>query len=210
MLIEIHRSEKAGKRREILSETLMISDHPLRKLILPSIKILLNKRGDTMKSLDTRINGQNILQISKQKSFYYKDEEGNVVILSDDKKSHVGRGQTRASNKHKITNLRNNGVDNKGVENTNKINTSDFYYNMKTDNQSNPTEKQLFRRKTTRPVKSRRLKKQKIGTESMRNQNLEIEKRDHSLPTQHNDLGRQKTFDSKLMKVQKTLPSHNK
>lgn len=156
-------------------------------------------RREVKKSLDTRINGQNILQVSKQKSFYYKDDEGKIIVINDEKTIQQQKSNKRISEKKKFQNLRNNQLQNKGSENLSKINNSDLYYHLNPENQYGASESRLFRRKTTRPVKSRGLKNSRPfrGCDSVRDPNFEIEKRENSLPTQTAELDRQKTFDNK-------------
>jgi len=78
-----------------------------------------------------------------------------------------------------------------------KVSNSRLYKEIqKEKNMSNKTNN--FKRKTTRPVKTRKFKRTRTnrGLESMRDGKMGEDKRDHSQPSAQNDLGRQKTFDT--------------
>lgn len=135
------------------------------------------KRGSIKKSLDSRINGQNILQISNKKMFNQKSEIENIVTMNDSKLNNAERAPTQQMQKRRSTNMRNNQFENCISDNANsKINYSDMYSNYNFSKPITSNDKRVARKRTTRPLKNRKFKKQSINRrcDSVRDINSEV------------------------------------
>lgn len=156
------------------------------------------RRNDGKQSLDSRINGQNVLQVSKKISGYYmKDEAGNIVVMSDHKNRINDRSAVAPSEVHKT---KSNLFGSKERVSSKNANQSDLYNNFDKPNQyTGPENKPFGKNKTSRPVKTRKFKKNRTNREldSVRDPKLELDKRNNSTSSKDADLVRQKTFDSK-------------
>lgn len=209
-----HQAKDHTKRRSKKKKRNILRDPddkriPIKKTNSAVYKHNSRKRQDGKKSLDSRINGQNILQMGKKSSFYYKDEAGNIVIMSDSKSRLNDRSALVPSD---VNNVRGKLFDSKDSQAANKINRSELYSNKARNTKNDVVDKPYLKRKTSRPIKSRRFTRARPtrGCDSVRDPKATLEKRENSLPTQSDNLSRQKTFESKATKDSITSKSTNK
>lgn len=139
------------------------------------------RRNDGKKSLDSRINGQNVLQASKKISGYYmKDEAGNIVVMSDHKNRINDRSAVAPS---EVLKTKSNLFGTKETVSSKITNQSDLYNNLDNPNQyTGPENKPLIKNKTSRPLKTRKFKKNRTNREldSVKDPNLELDRRENS------------------------------
>jgi hypothetical protein len=198
---DIHTRDQ-GKRRSKKKKRNILRDPDDKRTVTKNNSNVyrngLKRRNDVKKSLDSRINGQNILQVSKKISgFYYKDDGVQIVITSDSKNKINDKSAAVHS---EVLKTKSNLFGSKEVISNKKAHQNDLYNNYdKTNKYSGLENKPLVRNKTTRPLKARKFKMNKTNreTDSVKDNNLEAERRDNSLITKNTALCRQKTFDTK-------------
>lgn len=151
-------SGRAKRESGISLETLTTNASLLNKANSDVFRKDSKHRNNNKKSIDSRINGNNILQGPNRRELYYKDEVGNIIIAAD-KKFNAEEPKGVVSDKRKVQYLKTSHAENIQSENLNKANSSEIYKNINLNNQCSYVDKSSFKKKTGRPVQSRRVKK---------------------------------------------------
>ena len=156
---DIHTREQ-GRRKSRKKKRNILRDPDDKRTITKNNSTVykngFRKRNDGKKSLDSRINGQNILQASKKISgFYFKDEAGNIVVMSDQKNKVNDRSAVVPS---EVLKTKSNLFGTKDGVSSNKTNQSNLYNMDKTNQCTGPENRHLARNKTSRPIKTRKFK----------------------------------------------------
>lgn len=204
------RRKSRKKKRNILRDP---EDRrcPLKKASSAAYNNSKQRAGNKY-SIDTRINGHNILQATKKTSFFQKEESGKILINPENRLKIQNRCESQIIDKKKSSKMKSNVLETQDIENTNKINSSDLNINRGPKNQKGNFDRPLFRKKSSKQTKSRRTKKTKQKDDIVGQGDILDESNKNKRPLAPNtrDLRRQSTFDSKQNSMKTTISQKRK